>query len=46
MMVSLATEFLVLKESTHEALFDGIETKLLVFSSKPIIHKRFIEFTM
>ena len=27
------------EESTHNSLFDGIETKLLVFGSKPQIHE-------
>ena len=30
------------KESTHNTLFDGIETKLLVSNSKPRIHEGFL----
>jgi len=32
-----------LEESTHNALFDELETKLLVSGSKPRIHKGFLE---
>ena len=31
------------KESTHNALLDGTETKLLVSSNKPRIHEGFLE---
>ena len=34
-LISLASEFIVPKKSTHDTLFDGIETKLLVSSSNP-----------
>ena len=30
------------EESTHNTLFNGIETKLLVSSSKPRIHEGFL----
>lgn len=33
-----------LEKSTHDTFFDGTETKLLVSSSKPQIHERFLEF--
>ena len=33
------------KERTHDALLDGIETKLLVSSSKHRIHEGFLEST-
>ena len=34
------------KENTHNALLDGIKTKLLVSSNKPWIHDGFLESTM
>ena len=33
------------KESTYDALFDGIETNSLVYGSKPQIHEESLEST-
>ena len=33
------------EKSKHDTLFDRIETKLLVFSSKSRIHERFLKST-
>ena len=32
------------EESIHDTLFDGTETKLLVFNGKSRIHEGFLEF--
>jgi len=33
------------KESIHDALFDGTETNILVYGSKPQIHEESLEST-